>query len=332
MVSNAGDEQPVAGLKRFAKVSRRDVLKGVAATAAGFGLVGVIAATEPFRFRVTAYDIEPPGWTPGLDLRLAVIADLHACDPWMSQAHIRGIVDQTNALGADAILMLGDYVVGHRLGRLGTAVPNEVWASELARLKAPLGVHAVLGNHDWWQDDSVQIARSGPIPARLALEARGIPVYENDVVRLEKDGLPFWIAGLGDQWAFWPIQGEKRKIKRARTMDYYEGVDDLAGTLAKVVDDAPVVLMVHEPDIFPQVPERVSLTLAGHTHGGQIRLGSYAPVVPSKFGRRYVYGHIVEEGRNLLVSGGLGCSGVPLRFGSVPEILLVSVRAARSFA
>ncbi len=100
--------------------------------------------------------------------------------------------------------------------------------------------------------------------------------------------------------------------------------------MEQITDDAPVVLMAHEPDIFPEVPARVALTVAGHTHGGQVRLAGYAPYVPSKYGRRYVYGHIVEEGRNLVVSGGLGCSGVPLRFGSPPEIVLVEIGGGHS--
>jgi predicted MPP superfamily phosphohydrolase len=90
--------------------------------------------------------------------------------------------------------------------------------------------------------------------------------------------------------------------------------------------------MVHEPDIFPKVPSRVSLTVAGHTHGGQVRFGGYAPIVPSKFGGRYVYGHIVEEGRNLVVSAGLGCSGLPVRFGAPPEIVLIELSAEHNVA
>jgi predicted MPP superfamily phosphohydrolase len=104
-------------------------------------------------------------------------------------------------------------------------------------------------------------------------------------------------------------------------------MDDLPGTLAKVTDDAPVVLLAHEPDIFPRVPERVSLTLCGHTHGGQVRLFGYSPVVPSRYGNRYAYGHIVENGRHLIVSGGLGCAILPVRLGVPPEIVLVDVAA-----
>jgi predicted MPP superfamily phosphohydrolase len=73
------------------------------------------------------------------------------------------------------------------------------------------------------------------------------------------------------------------------------------------------------------VPDRVSLTLSGHTHGGQIRVLGYAPVVPSRFNNRYAYGHIVENDRNLIVSGGLGCSLLPIRFGSPPEIVVVDL-------
>lgn len=108
------------------------------------------------------------------------------------------------------------------------------------------------------------------------------------------------------------------------------GVDDLGGTLAKVTDKAPIVLLAHEPDIFPSVPARVALTLSGHTHGGQVRLLGYSPVVPSRFGNRYAYGHIVEQDRHLVVSGGLGCSGLPVRFGVPPEIVFLELGVARA--
>jgi uncharacterized protein len=299
-------------------------LKGLAGlSAAGTGLGGY-AVAEPWRLNVTRYVLTPPGWPKDFKLKLAIIADLHACDPWMSLARVRQIVARTNALGADAVLLLGDFVVGYRLGKYSRSVAHDDWASELAQLKAPLGVHAVMGNHDWWEEREVQDRRAGPIKAALALKNVRIPVYENDAMRLEKDGQAFWLAGLGDQWAFWPKKENYLAFVQRGKVDY-EGVHDLPGTLKKISDDAPVILMAHEPDIFPDVPKRVSLTLSGHTHGGQIRLGSFAPVVPSKFGSRYVYGHIVEDNRNLIVSGGLGCSALPLRFGSPPEIVVVDL-------
>lgn len=303
--------------------SRRQVIKGLAVAGIGSVSFGGYALAEPFRIGVTRYAITPPGWPHGLPVRLAVLTDFHLCEPWFGLDRLKGLVDRTNALGADAVLLLGDFVAGHRLGHFGRSIPHRDWARVLAGLTAPLGVHAVLGNHDWWEERAVQEARRGPTLAGAALEDAGIPVYENDVLRVEKNGQPFWLAGLGDQWAFWP----KDRKKKIDGIHAYEGVDDLPGTLGKITDAAPVILMVHEPDIFPKVPERVSLTVAGHTHGGQVRFAGYAPVVPSRFGQRYLQGHIVEEGRHLVVSAGLGCSSLPIRFGVPPEIVLIDLGA-----
>jgi predicted MPP superfamily phosphohydrolase len=297
-------------------LSRRHFLKSIG----GLGALGVSTTaygfTEPvIRLGVTRYNLTPPRWPAGFQLKIAAIADLHACDPWMSIDRIHGIVERTNALNADIIVLLGDYVAGHR--HVTRFIAADEWAPVLAGLKAPLGVHAVLGNHDWWEDRAVQDQRSGPTKAGTALQNAGITLHENTALRLVKDGAPVWIAGLGDQWAFYP--------KRWSNFAGYTGVDDLAGTLALATDDAPIILMAHEPDIFPKVPDRVALTICGHTHGGQVRLFGFAPYVPSKFGTRYIYGHIVEDGRNLIVSRGLGCSGLPVRFGAPPEIVMIEL-------
>ena len=102
-----------------------------------------------------------------------------------------------------------------------------------------------------------------------------------------------------------------------------------AAYLGKVRDDAPVILLAHEPDILVRVPERVSLVLSGHTHGGQVRLFGWSPIVPSRYGNRFAYGHIREQ-CDLIVSGGLGCSGIPVRLGMPPEIVLVNVSAEQA--
>jgi hypothetical protein len=87
-----------------------------------------------------------------------------------------------------------------------------------------------------------------------------------------------------------------------------------------------VILLAHEPDIFTQVPDRVALTLAGHTHGGQIRVPLLWPhFVPSMYGARFAYGHIVEQGRHMVVSGGLGTSMIPARLGVPPEIVHITL-------
>jgi predicted MPP superfamily phosphohydrolase len=198
-------------------------------------------------------------------------------------------------------------------------VHSDAWSQALGALKAPLGVHAILGNHDWWDDRTAQQSGRGPIFGRRALERVGIPVYENEAVRLEKSGKSFWLAGLGDQLAFW--------ISRRRHPGRRIGVDDLDATLRQVPDGDPVVLLAHEPDIIVNVPERVSVALSGHTHGGQVRLFGWSPIVPSRFGNRYAYGH-VRERCDLIVSGGLGCSIMPVRLGVPPEITVVTLRSA----
>ncbi len=275
------------------------MLSGVASGAYAVGI-------EPVgRPRVVRYNLVPNRWPAGLKLRLVILADLHACRPWMPPRRIGDICDQANALEGDMILLLGDFLSGMRMG--GNRVTSDEWAGKLARLAAPLGVHAVMGNHDWIDDPDAMIAGTGLTIVHKALASINVPVYENQAARFEKDGEGFWLAGLADQ------------------IGPREGLDDLPGTLAQVTDEAPVILMAHEPDVFPTVPDRVSVTLSGHTHGGQIRLFGYSPIVPSRYRNRYAYGHIVEDERSLIVSGGLGCSIAPIRFGSPPEIVVVEL-------
>lgn len=308
-------------------ISRRTFLKGFLALSASGATLGGYALAEPFRLRVSRYAFTPPRWPKGLRLRLALIADLHVIEPWMSLAHLQRIVARTNALNPDAVLLLGDYVpsAGMRKWafRAGAhEIDHDDWAGELAKLKAPHGLHAVLGNHDWWEDDSAQIHHRGPTPAGEALSRAGITVHENTALRFKKDGEPFWVCGLGDQWAYYMI-GDKPP-----TRGKYIGVDDVPAMLRQVSDDAPVIMMAHEPDIFARLGdhgERISLQVSGHTHGGQVQFLGYAPLVPSAYGDRFLYGHIVEDDRHLVVSGGLGCSGLPIRFGAPPEIVMVDL-------
>lgn len=260
-------------------------------------------------------------------MKLAVIADLHIIEPFMGLSRVAQIVARTNALSPDAVLLLGDYVPSFAMKKWarrvgGSVIDQDDWARELGRLKAPLGVHGVLGNHDWWEDATAQDRRCGPTATGLALEHVGIRMHENSAVRLVHQGEPIWICGLGDQWAFY-------KYRPGRgSRFHYVGTDDLPGMLGQVTDDAPVVMMAHEPDVFAEMgglADRVSLTVSGHTHGGQISFMGYAPVVPSRYGARLAYGHIIESERHLVVSGGLGCSGLPLRFGAPPEVVLIEL-------
>ncbi len=290
-------------------ITRRQFLKTLAGgVALGTGLGGYAFAVEPgFRLVVTEWAIATPKWPYDRPLRVVIVSDIHAVEPWMPASRIRAIVAEANRLGGDIIVLLGDYVsgIGERL-RMGRVMASE-WGPPLADLAAPLGVHAIVGNHDWWSDlDAV----------KRALMNAGIPLYQNRAVRIE-GATPFWLAGTDSIVA--------HPLGRGR----FRGADDLPGTLNQITDDAPAILMAHEPDLFVDVPDRFAVTLSGHTHGGQVRLPFIGrPVVPSAFGQRFAYGHIREGGRDLVVSGGLGCSIAPIRFGVPPEITVVTLRNA----
>ncbi len=246
---------------------------------------------EPSSLEVRRYELALPGWPHELDgIEIALLSDLHVGSPYYGLDKLEEVVRRVNASEPDLVLLAGDYVIDGVSG--GRFVPPEDIASVLAELEAPLGVFAVLGNHDWWLD--------GP-RVRRAFENAGIRVLDDNVVRVSD----FWLVGLGD---------------------WMEAPPDIPKVLASIdaEDAAPVVAFTHNPDVFPKIPPRVTLTLAGHTHGGQVRvpfLGT--PIVPSRYGARYAHGHIVENGRHLFVTSGLGTSIIPARFRVPPEIALL---------
>ena len=135
-------------------------------------------------------------------------------------------------------------------------------------------------------------------------------VLEDTAARLNTPAGPLWVAGISDLWT---------------------GRHDLEAALSAVKDDgAPVVLLTHNPDVFPLVPDRVTLTLAGHTHGGQVRFPFVGrPIVPSRFGQRFAAGHVVESGRHLFVATGLGTSILPIRFRVPPAVAMLTLVSER---
>lgn len=252
---------------------------------------------EPGRLVVRHAELDLPHWPRALSgLRVAFLSDLHVGAPFWGVEQLSTLVERTNAEQPDLILLGGDYLVGSEPG--ATPVPPEAIAEKLSVLHAPLGVLAVLGNHDW---DDGQLRR--------AFEQRGIRVLEDERVRLERGRQEFWVVGLADQIT---RRSEPRKA------------------VSGVPANAPFLLLVHEPDVFESFGRlriRPSLTLAGHTHGGQVMLPLVGrPVVPSEFGRRYAYGHVVEEGRHLFVTSGVGTSILPVRFLVPPEIVVLTLR------
>jgi len=255
---------------------------------------------EPGRLVVRHVRVEPPGWPEAWNgLRIAALADIHAGSPHVDAAKLGELVDVVNSEQPDLVVLLGDYVIRGVLG--GHFIPPEVTAEKLAGLKARLGVVAVLGNHDWWYDGN-RVSR--------ALNTAGIRVLENSAVRFEAQGQGLWIAGLADPWTRTP------QIDR---------------TLERIPQGEAVIMLSHNPDVFPDIPTRVGLTLAGHTHGGQVVLPVLGRlVVPSRFGQRYAAGLIEEDGHDLFVSSGIGTSILPVRIGAPPEVSVLTAVTGRS--
>jgi predicted MPP superfamily phosphohydrolase len=254
---------------------------------------------EPDRLVVNEVALNFPNWPKAFaSLKVVVVSDLHVGAPHIDTAKLRQVVSTINAQNPDLILLAGDFVIQDVLG--GQFVEPEVMANDLKNLRARFGVFAVLGNHDWWYDGE-RVMR--------ALDGVGIRVLENGVVRIQQDGQSLWLVGLADLWTQTP---------------------DIEGTLRQVSDDGPVIVLTHNPDIFPQIPSRVILTVAGHTHGGQVNLPLLGRrIVPSNYKDRYAIGHIQEADRHLFVTPGVGTSIIPVRFRVPPEISILTLNGLR---
>jgi uncharacterized protein len=271
------------------------------AAAAGAAITGLAAAIawralwhEPRTQRLRERELALACWPQALaGLRVALISDLHAGAPHVHEARLEGLAAAVNASAPDLVLLLGDFVDPKVRG--GSPIAPEAVADRLGALRARLGVFAVLGNHDWLH---------GGERVAAALRAAGIRVLENEAVAVG----PLWLAGVADA--------------RMRT-------PDVEGALAAVPPAAPVLLMSHDPDLFPHIPDRVALTVSGHTHGGQVAV----PVlrrraIPSRFGERYARGHVEEGGRHLYVTAGYGTSGWPVRLLAPSEVVVLRLTPA----
>jgi predicted MPP superfamily phosphohydrolase len=227
-------------------------------------------------------------------LRIAFLSDFHAGSHTGDVARLGAIVHEAAAFKPDIALHGGDFVNMQMFGG-GRLSPRAV-AAILARLDAPLGRFAVLGNHDYVH---------GADGVRDALEHHGIAVLDDERRTLRHDGHAIDLVGLPD-------------ARRLRP----EGQALLAG----LSPERPTIVLAHDPFWFAHVPAGPHLTLAGHTHGGQVRLPLVGALTnASRAPLRWSYGLIEEGGRRMYVTSGLGTSGIPLRIGMPPEYAIIDV-------
>jgi predicted MPP superfamily phosphohydrolase len=267
--------------------------------AIGYGLNVYAWLIEPRMLVVRRVEVASERWG-GAPLAVAVIGDTHVGSPHVNARRVADIVARANALHPDLVVLLGDYAANDEPEvQRAASERSEIHAgiAAFARLQAPLGVVAVLGNHDSWY---------GLAPIGRALEAAGVTVLWNQHVIKDRPGGRFVIAGLAD---------------------------DLTGSpdFRRALADAPpidTIVLSHSPDPFPELPAAPALMLAGHTHCGQVSLPFLGrPVTFTRSAQRYACGRTDEGGGVLYTTAGIGTSILPVRFGNPPEIVLVTLRA-----
>ena len=288
--------------RRFLKLGCGTLLGGAAACALG---PVYVTQVEPRWIEVTQVHVLLPGLPDPLDdFTIAQLSDLHL-GPYVSAEDVRRSVEMANALGADLIVLTGDFV--YRSAGYSVAC-----AQELASLRARYGVYAVLGNHDIWTD-AEQVAGH--------LAGAGIVVLRNERQTLEVENACLWLLGIEDTGHTGGFFGDFRAI-------WQEAADALAALLEGIPAEDPRLLLVHNPDFTEMLPEgRIDLALCGHTHGGQVRLPFVgAPMVPSCFGQKYAGGLVPGPSTRVYVNRGIGLIAPPVRFNCRPEVTLLRLR------
>jgi uncharacterized protein len=250
---------------------------------------------EPSSFIATTTQIKLRDWPKQCEgLKIVLLSDLHVGSPHNGLDNLTKVVAATNSIHPDLILLAGDFIVDDMLG--GTFVKPEPIAHELKKFSARLGVYAVLGNHDWWYSGQ---------KVKAAFQQNSIALLENTAIQIQDGNCKFWLVGIGD---------------------YMMGKHNPFRALKSIPDPDTAIAFTHNPDIFYELPDRIAITFAGHTHGGQVDLPFLGRmIVPSRYGEKFASGHIVEGERNMFVTTGIGTSILPVRFRVPPEISVVEL-------
>ena len=240
-----------------------------------------------------------PQWTR--PLRVAFLADFHTGSHSDDVARLRSIIAEAASTTPDLVLFGGDYVNMQLFG--GGRVPPRAIARVLSSIEAPLGLFAVLGNHDYVYDEHA---------VADALRDSGITVLDHDRYAARFQGHAIQIIGVPDAHIARP---------------------EASALLADLSPDMPTIVLAHDPVWFAHLPAGPHLMLAGHTHGGQIRLPGIGIVKKAtKAPRRWCRGLVEERGQYLYVTSGIGTSGVPIRWGAPPEFAVLDLIGTVSYA
>jgi len=258
------------------------------ALAAGL-LVSYATRVEPGRVQVVRITLPLPHLPSNLDgLTLAQISDIHA-GRVMNAQRIRRFVAATNLLHPDIAVVTGD-MFQYR------PESAQMCARELANLRAPLGVYAIMGNHE---------RRLPPEYGEQPFRRAGLTVLCNAAHEVRANGASLWLVGMDD-------------LMRRH--------GDLTLALQGVPEDTCKILLVHEPDLADDAARfPIDLQLSGHTHGGQVRLPLIGPLILPILGRKYPMGLYRVGDMWVYTNRGLGMANPPVRFNCPPEITLLTL-------
>ncbi len=282
----------------FLPTNRRKFI-GLAAAAGAAAIAGDSFLIEPNRPRVVRLEIELRRWPAQLEgFTIVLLSDFHY-DLHFSAHPLKAAVGMVNALRPDLIVLTGDFVTVPSFdgSEEKEAAKAEPCAALLRQMRAPHGLWAVLGNHDYDTD---------PDRVTSALLSHGIPVLANRSVPIEFKGARFWLSGLNDVLS--------------RT-------SDLNATLANVPREEATVLLAHEPDFADHAARYpIDLQLSGHSHGGQVRIPFLPPLYLPRMARKYYMGLYRIGPLTLYTNPGLGTIELPIRLNCPPEITLLTLR------
>lgn len=293
-----------ATIRRDDASTTRNILVGLVGILGLLGFLTIVYGSfiEPRIIVTTRVSVTHPLGNP---IRIAVISDLHT-GPYKGKGFVERVVSAVNATLPDLILMPGDFIMGSS-SRLSDLDP-------LKRLRAPMGVFAVLGNHETGETEDMfgnryaEKYRGDEIAQKLAEDNVRVLRNDNDVIPMTEGVLA--VAGIDDLWS---------------------GKSDIKKALAGIPAGAFIVLLSHNPSVIDDPLSRPAhLVVSGHTHGGQIRLPWIGAFVDlhTTIGPQYDEGLFqLEGGRNLVITRGIGESSPRARILAWPQILIINVQS-----
>lgn len=250
---------------------------------------------EPRRLIVNEQSLKIPNWSRKLDgLRVVAISDIHGGSNDVSEEKLRRLVELADGQNPDLIILLGDFVSEKSGKHSDLRMSVETIAANLRGFKAKYGVYAVIGNHDWWYDET---------KVRTALEGSGVRILENEVLPIAVDDETVYLWGIEDYW------------KNSRVP---------IAPFERILDKRNVIAITHNPDSLLKAPNEISLLFAGHSHGGQVLFPFYGAVTFVN-DPRFMKGFVEADGKHVFVTSGVGCSGPQIRFGVTPEIAVLNL-------